>query len=190
MAYDEITEGPDGRGADRLARFLPSFYQTDDLMKGLLAICEATFRSVEEVLDHIDLYFDPEVTPSRFIPWLASWMDLPLNKKWPEERQRRLIKRAIELYRWRGTRRGLAEYLRIYAGVEPIISEQFPGMRLGPETHLGINSPLGEEMRHGFTVTLPAGGYDVDVVREIIEAEKPAHTTYKIEILPAREGSA
>ncbi|GAG41139.1 unnamed protein product, partial [marine sediment metagenome] len=132
------------------------------------------------------LYFDPLMTPEPLLPWLASWLDLTLDQTWPIERRRELVKSAAELYRWRGTKRGLTEYLRIYTGSVPEISEYIPGMRLDDETKLGINTQLGSSGEgHHFTVTLELDEnreINTSTVKAIIESQKPAHTVYTLQI--------
>jgi hypothetical protein len=126
------------------------------------------------------------MTPEPLLPWLASWVDLTLDPTWPMERRRELVKSAGELYRWRGTRRGLAEYLRIYTGSVPEIAEYIPGMTLDHETKLGIDTKLGSSGEgYHFTVTLELdGGSEINdgTVKAIIEAQKPAHTVYTLQI--------
>ena len=166
--------------------YLPALFQDDEFMGRLLLIFESILKPVENTVDNLALYLDPLVIPESLLPWLAFWVDLTLDPTWPEERRRQLVKSAAELYRWRGTRRGLAEYLRIYTGSIPEISEYIPGMRLDHETKLGINTQLGSSGEgHHFTVTLEVDGdseIDVSMVRAIIEAQKPAHTVYTLQI--------
>jgi len=80
----------------------------------------------------------------------------------------------------------LSEYLRIYTGTAPEISEHVPGMHLDRETKLGIDTKLGSSgTGHHFTVTLDLEedkAVSTDAVRAIIEAQKPAHTVYTLVI--------
>jgi phage tail-like protein len=166
--------------------YLPALYRDDEFMGRFLLIFESILNPIENTVDNLALYFDPLMTPESLVPWLASWVDLTLDPTWPIERRRELVKSAAELYRWRGTRRGLAEYLRIYTGSVPEISEYIPGMRLDHETRLGINTQLGSSgAGHHFTVTLELDGdsqIDTGKVKAIIEAQKPAHTVYTLQI--------
>ncbi|MFC1871831.1 phage tail protein, partial [Chloroflexota bacterium] len=135
--------------------FLPALYRDDEFMGQFLLIFESILKPIENTVDSSSLYFDALMTPEPLLPWLASWIDLTLDPSCPIERRRQLVKAAAELYRWRGTRRGLTEYLRIYTGSTPEISEYIPGMRLEPETRLGINTRLGSSGEgHHFTVTI------------------------------------
>ena len=102
------------------------------------------------------------------------------------ERRRELVKSAGTLFRWRGTRRGLREYLRICTGVDPTIVEDFGGIRLGPGAKLGRNTVLGGGNPHTFTVTFEVedpASVNVEQVKAIIESEKPAHVAYTLVIV-------
>jgi len=166
--------------------YLPALFQDDEFMGQFLLIFENILKPVENTVDNLALYFSPLMTPESLLPWLASWVDLTLDPTWPEERRRELVKSAAELYRWRGTKRGLSEYLRIYTGSVPEISEYIPGMRLDQDTELGINTRLGSSgTGHHFTVTLEldeSSEIDVNTVKAIIETQKPAHTVYTLQI--------
>jgi len=165
---------------------LPALYRDDEFMEQFLLIFESIMMPVENVVNNLPLYLDPLVTAEPLLPWLAFWVGLTLDPSWPLEKRRELVKSAATLYRWRGTRRGLSEYLRIYTGSVPEISEYVPGMHLGQETRLGINTRLGSSgTSHHFTVILQLNGeseIDTRVVRDIIEIQKPAHTVYTLEV--------
>ncbi|MFO8101345.1 MAG: phage tail protein [Dehalococcoidia bacterium] len=165
---------------------LPGIYRDSEFMGRFLLIFESILGPIQDTVDSLDFYFDPLTTSDAVLPWLASWMDLTLDQTWPERRRRELVRSAAELYRWRGTKRGLREYLRIYTGVTPEITEHIPGMRLDKETRLGFNTRLGSSGGgYHFTVTLHLdgdSGVDIQKVRAIIEAQKPAHTVYTLQI--------
>ena len=165
---------------------LPALYRDDEFMGRFLLIFESVMKPLENAIGHLDLYFDPRMIPEPLLPWLASWLDLALDPTWPINKRRELVKSCAELYRWRGTKRGLSEYLQIYTGTVPEISEYVPGMRLDPETKLGIDTKLGSSgTGHHFTVSLDLNegdDIDTDTVRAIIESQKPAHTVYTLDI--------
>ena len=183
-------------------RYLPAIYQEDDLMGRFLMLFGSFWKPLELQIDDLWLYFDPRLTPPDFLPWLASWLSLVLDESWPEEKQRQLIRSAIFLYRKRGTKQGLEEYLTIYTGVKPhIVERRAYDFRLGPESRLGPAIALGKgNMPHTFAVTLhlppiavPSGEEEDKVRKElarqrrnkieaIIEAGKPAHTSYTLHI--------
>jgi phage tail-like protein len=169
-------------------QYLPGIYRDDVLMGQLLLIFESMLTPVEHTVDNLDLYLDPLMVPGPLLSWLASWLGLSLDPGWPENRRRDLIKSASELYRWRGTRWGLSEYIRIYTGIEPEIHEYMPGMTLDPDTKLGARARLGSGADwYHFTVILRVDkGSQIDDtrLRAIIETQKPAHSIYSLQIMP------
>lgn len=170
----------------RLLDYLPSVFRDDKLMGQFLMIFDTILTPIENTVDNVPFYFDPRLTPEPLLAWLASWLDIALDSKWPIERRRELVVKAAELYRWRGTRRGLSDYLKIYTGTQPQIIEYVPGMILDIKTQLGVNTVLGSSGEgHHFTVILNLDNIaDVDpnVIKQIIESQKPAHTVYTLQI--------
>lgn len=156
-------------------QYLPPCYHEDDFLGRFLLIFETILDPLERTIDQLERVFDPRLAPEPLLPWLAFWVDLVLNEKWPLDRRRALVGAAAELYRWRGTRHGLSEYIRMYTGVEPMIVEPEQEQQRG-----GSTLPA-----HMFRVILDVpdpNEIDRDVVEAIIETEKPAHTGYILEI--------
>ncbi len=168
-------------------QYLPAIYSEHPFMGRFLMIFESILSPIEEILDNISYYFDPGTAPNDVLPWLASWLDLALDESWPLERRRDLAHAAVGLYRSRGTRQGLLEYLRVYTGGEPHITEDFPGIPLAGQSRLGLNTVLGEGSGpYTFAVTLEVDdpqSLDMSQLRAIIEAEKPAHTAYTLQVV-------
>jgi len=166
--------------------YLPALYRSDEFMGRFLLIFESILGPIENTVNNTPLYFDPKVIPEPMLPWLASWVDLVLDPRWPEEKRRELVRSAAELYRWRGTKRGLSEYLRIYTGSIPEVTEYVEGVKLGPDAKLGVNTQLGSVGGgNHFTVSLNLDGddtIDIDTIKTIIESQKPAHTIYSLHI--------
>ncbi len=173
-----------------LLNYLPAMYAGDDFMGRFLCIFEDTLKPLMQMVDNFHYYFHPLTCPPEMLSWMATWVSLVLDENWSLEQRRRLIHSASELYSRRGTRRGLIEYIKLYTSVEPDISEYVDGMTLGPETLLGINTTIAGRERHSFTVTLRLQGlsdaelaFKETTLRRIIEAEKPAHTAYRLRLL-------
>jgi phage tail-like protein len=166
--------------------YLPALYQDDEFMGQFLLIFESILKPIEQTVNNTPYYFDTLMTPEPVLPWLAAWVDLTLDPVCPLERRRELVKAAAELYRWRGTKHGLSEYLRLYTGSIPEISEYVAGLKLDKETKLGVDTRLGSSGEgHHFTVTLELDDdspIDARRVRRIIDAQKPAHTIYALQI--------
>ncbi|ACK69589.1 phage tail protein [Gloeothece citriformis PCC 7424] len=175
--------------------FLPNLYREVDLVGRLVKIFEQTFEPSVWMLEAMWAYLDPLIAPNALLPFLAHWVGWQLIPNIDTQKQRQLIRNALTLYRWRGTRRGLRLYLHLYTGLpldEDIpeenqkhicIEEPFgPGFILG-ESHLGRETVLGGGRCYHFIVRLrPEGSQQVDegLVRQIIEQEKPVWCTYEL----------
>ncbi len=152
-------------------------------------------------------YFDPGPglpdalrAPAEFLEWLSGWVALSLREDWTEEEQRRILARIVPSYQLRGTREGLREVLAAYTGLQlwseaglPLrtveILELGTPMQLGVSSTVGQDTVLGYGTPHHFLVRMriPVTGPGDKARREraaraIIDQEKPAHTTYNLEI--------
>jgi phage tail-like protein len=177
---------------------LPAIYRRSDavgrnLVREVCFLFEHMFDSVERNLTDGWRFYDPHVTPHEFLSWLSGWTAFSLDLDWPEAEKRALIKRAVDLYRIRGTKRGLSLFLRLFTGHEPDIEENtwpFKGFRVEGEgaelgARVGLDSVIMPpvDLAHCFVVTVPIKYDDITsetVIRihQIIQMEKPAHTHY------------
>jgi phage tail-like protein len=148
-------------------------------------------RGFEETLDTIHDYFDADRTPPSFLPWLAGWVALTLKeeKGWDEAKKRRLISQIVPLYKKRGTREGLEEYLKIYVGEGVRIIDELGPFQIGVHSKIGLDTVIGGLPAYFFIVdiTLPVPdplmiNEKRKAIEELIEMEKPAHTYYRINI--------
>lgn len=109
------------------SQFLPAVYRNmsncGQFQERLLSLFSSFFGEVECEIDKLYQLFDPDAAPAGFLPWLAACLGLDLDDNWSEEKKREIIALIFELSGRRGTREGLLECLRIFAGVEAIIEE-------------------------------------------------------------------
>jgi len=177
--------------------FLPQIYSEVDFIGRFLKIFEQAFEPAVQTLDVFWSYLNPLTTAEAFLPFLAYWVAWPVDHRWSEQKQRHLIRQAMEIYRWRGTKRGLRLYLHLYTDLpldenvtEEVnkhicIEEVFGNGFVVGDTDLGIDSIIGGGRPLHFIVRLrPLAGMQIDqrLVREIIEQEKPAFCTYDLYI--------
>jgi phage tail-like protein len=183
-------------------KWLPAIYQRSDAtgknyVRDLLWIIQHLFGSIEAMLDGIHLYFNSYETPEQFLPWLAAWSAMILEPDWPEVKKRRLIKKAMELYRLRGTVRGLKLFISLFTGYEPHLAENewpFNGFRIGVSSTVGIDTVIlpPVDKSHSFVCVMPHKFRDLtaqSIIRlhEIIEMEKPSHSTYMLKFEEPRQ---
>lgn len=148
-------------------RDLPVIFQESDFLGRFLLIFESLWEPLEQRQDHVAAYFDPHTAPASFLPWLSSWLDLPLDRHWPESRSRDLLADAMDLYRWRGTSYGLSRLIEVCTGCAAEVSED-------PDNRFVFD----------IQVTVP-GGNEVseDLIQNLIQSHKPAHTGYVLEVV-------
>ncbi len=182
----------------RYLQYLPSVFERDELLGRFLMLFESFWTPIELQTDSIPYYFDPRMAPPEFLPWLASWLDLELDERWPEERLRRLIRWAIALHRSRGTKWGLLKYLEIYTGRQAKVVEKISNnFVVGPYATLGPAIALGKgNQPHTFSVSLRLPWLDIEdkneqarqekirrrTLESIIEMQMPGHTMYTLNL--------
>lgn len=197
----------------RLLAQLPGVYHSSEDLRNLLSGLEVILfepheRSLELQIVEIATLFDvvkapdelaPWLSQSRddFLPWLAQWVALSRAAGLPLERQRRLVRRIVPLYAWRGTRRYLTELLEFYLPENTEIrveDQEFIGLVVG-KARIGLDSWLEHDRPYWFKVTIrmpesasaakprALGRNDwQERIRQVIELAKPAHTTYDLEL--------
>jgi hypothetical protein len=154
---------------------------------GLLLLMEVLHAPSEEVLSRLDAIFDPRRTFADNVPYLASWVDLDrLFRENPRRtlratppfpaistgvgRLRELTAAAAYLSKWRGTAKGLLSFLQIATGLTGFeVLEQVPGPNGQPiPFHIVVRAPVEAAVHRS-------------LIERIIEIEKPAYVTCKLE---------
>ncbi|WP_432138325.1 phage tail protein [Streptomyces sp. bgisy154] len=161
---------------------LPALYADDDFAQRFTAGLDVVLAPVFATLDNLHAYLDPRVAPADFLTWLASWVGVADDPRWPVETRREAVARAVELHRWRGTRYGLVEGLRLALGVHAEVTgdggavwSRTPGADLPPQ-------PPARTLVRVWPGR--AARADEDRVREIVRAMCPVHVDCRVEVLP------
>ena len=185
---------------------LPALFEEDDFIGRFLMLFESFWGPISHQIDAFPHYLDPALTPARFLPWLAGWFDLEFDDTWSEGQRRELLRNIMWLYRRRGTRVALKRYLEIYTRQPVEITERrAKNLKLGPTARLGVGIALGTgNVPHTFTVSVrlpaltPPPGLTGEAaakevarlekqrrrrLEQLIEADKPAHVAYHLEIV-------
>ena len=155
-----------------ILRLLPDVFQRTASEGGplvaLLDAMEAMHAPVEEVLARLPALFNARRAPERFVPLLATWVDMQVPVTTGVGRLRELVASAMELSRWRGTARGLRLFLSIATGRQDIVLQERVEATGRPRPfHLVVRLPA--ELTHHRAL-----------VQAIVEREKPAHVTYEL----------
>ena len=132
---------------------------------------------------------DHRRAPAAFLPWLASWVGLALREDWDESYKRSFIARAAQLYRLRGTKTGMQQFISLYTRM-PVQIDEFPGeFQIGIRSRINVDTRLEGGWPFFFQVSSTLLTPDPmqlkqaqQVTAAIIDAQKPAHTTYVLQL--------
>jgi phage tail-like protein len=183
----------DGRSFDApnfLGRFLLGFE------KLLLGLGDPGQPGLEETVATLYRYFEPgaqlaegQRAPREFLTWLAGWVALTLREDWDEPRQRDLIARAVQLYRLRGTKRGVEEFVQIFTRLGAVIDELDTPFQIGVHSTVEVDTYLGGGAPFFFRVRVLTASTDPatlssthDIAQAIVDLQKPAHTFYTLTV--------
>ena len=171
---------------DEIKNFLPAVFQrtvhAGNPLATLLGVMEMLHAPSEKILENVDRFFDARRAPDEFVPFLAHWVNLdriflmtenidldsPLMPKIGHLRE--LVANATYLSQWRGTKKGLLLFLRTATGVKDFEIEERVKDDDGQVQpfHLKIRAPQRTEAQ-------------AELIKRIIESEKPVHLTYELE---------
>ncbi len=148
-------------------------------LAALIGVMEELHARDEDILAGFGRYVDPHRTPDEFVPYLAAWVDYawllldpPDNPYADVERPfssglgrlRELVASAAVESKWRGTSAGLVRRLERATGVQ--------GYRVD-ET---VTDESRQQLPFRVRVIVPRQAeHYLDLVRRIVEHEKPAH---------------
>ena len=109
------------------------------------------YDGIEQVIARLHRLFDPWTTPPEFLPWLASWVSLEFPEIWDEYQRRKVTGQIVQIYRKRGLKRGLDEYLDLYTVAEkrPRIAVDDGGRLLFAAPVLGRFATITPLIAHG-----------------------------------------
>lgn len=173
-----------------------------------LANPEGILTTLEGLIAQVQTLFDVRTIPSDALEWLASWMGLALEPNWSDYQRRLLIAQAPYFFQRRGTQLGLLQAIlltlypnfgpRIFQDditqlcptvriVESFLTRTQPGVAAGDPTETTLNTTNNVKQdaqvrAHRFAVILPTtiDASTQELVRRIVDLEKPAHTAFTI----------
>jgi phage tail-like protein len=164
-----------------LGPMLPAIYQEDDFSMRFIAGFDDVLAPILLTLDCLIDYFDPALTPTDFLEWLAGWVGMEIDESWATERRRAAVATAVEMYRMRGTISGLRANLEVLSGGQVEITDS------GGVTW--STSPMGElpgqdSPRLAVRVTVPdADERTTKAIDAIVATAKPAHVVHRVEVV-------
>ena len=164
-----------------LIESLPGLYQEDDLARELTRAFDEVLAPAIGAIDNFTAYLDPALTPEDFLDWLAGWVGLLPDENWPIERRRAIVALAAELYRNRGTVKGLAMHVKLFAsGDVTIVDNGGAAWSSTPDAAIPGQGKFSLVVRIKPT---KKGSVDKDRLDALVAAAKPAHVPHSIEIV-------
>lgn len=164
---------------------LPALYGEDDFAMRLVSAFEAVLDPIVATLDNLAHHFDPAYAPRDVLELLTEWLALERDELRSGEERRRIVQRAPELMRLRGTR----------AGLELALELAFPGVPFRIEDAGGVSWSLdpdgrGKEHPTSFVVycDMPLPENRLAAVARLIEQAKPAHVSHRLRVRAADSG--
>lgn len=195
-------------GHDTLSR-LPRTYSRDAAAAAFLDRYLAMFDGALGDLDNRSadrhVLLDPRSAPAETLDWLAGFLGLVLDGRWSARVRRRLIAAAADLFRFRGTVRGLERFLELaldipsgvailehwrLRGLDATLGDAASavvggGLRVGGAVGADAGATPADPFRthaHRFSVVIPASlsPERLDMVRHVLAVHRPAHTVAEI----------
>jgi phage tail-like protein len=191
-------------------RRLPKAFSRDEpsaeFLRRYLALFDGFLGELDARATARHAILDAAATPAEALAWLAGFVGLVLDERWPVPVQRAILAEAAWLFRFRGTVPGLARFLSLYLGNDVILIEKFrlrglgeagepggqesrailgAGFRVGGALAQETSTPLSGSVAdafdthaHRFSVIIRAvlTSEQVAVVHRILDVHRPAHT--------------
>ncbi|MEX0789176.1 MAG: phage tail protein [Actinomycetota bacterium] len=168
-----------------LGHLLPGIYFEDGFIQRFTQGLDSVFSSLLSTLDNLESYFDPDLSPADFIDWLSGWVGLAGEPADTVEARREMIKRAVEIYRLRGTVQGLTEHIALAFGITPEIRET-GGVSTSTTSRSAL--PGSEEAELVVILRVPdPASFNRSALDGFVRANKPAHLPHRIEVLAPGE---
>lgn len=180
-----------------------------EALRRFLFIFQHVMTTVTDRIDALPSLIDPSTTDPRFLPWIASWVGFELDTSLPIHQQRELVRRAIRLYRTRGTVPGIQEMIQVLTAAPvrvlelrkprpfvlgqgtlaggPSVEDRYlrrePGAAFLVEPERAATSFFAVELESMPAFHKSFGERAPQVLRriaQIVTNEKPAHVTFTI----------
>jgi phage tail-like protein len=181
-------------GHDELRR-LPRAFSRDERVASFLRRYLALFDGALSDLDARAVarhaLLDPRAAPAEVLPWLASFLGLTLDERWPEARRRLLVAEGANLFRLRGTVWATRRLLELYVGTDVMVVEHFRlrglgGASLGTDPGTAsAGSVVGANLRVGGAVGTAEGSPLEGTIADAFETHAHRFTVF----IPAALGS-
>lgn len=105
------------RRDDWLLAQLPVGMVEDDFFVRFVSIFQHVATTIMEDVDNLENVVDVTVAPTPMVRWLGSWIGVDsVDASLPHDVQRKIVRTSAKMLAWRGTGRGLRQFLELMSG--------------------------------------------------------------------------
>lgn len=165
-----------------LGAMLPGVFGGDDLLQRFVTAFDDALAPVFLTLDLLSCYVDPWLAPRDHLAWIGAWVGVELEPDWDLARCRAAVASSVATQRRQGTVSGVADAVRTVTGGEVEVVDTG-----GVAASTTSRAELPGEPGPSFRVRVVTDE-DVDErhLREVVDAVRPAHVPYTLEVVKAR----
>lgn len=172
-------------------KYLPEIYQKEDkdsFLERYLGIFQTIYEDFNDEIREVSKNFDMETAQGDYLEWLARWLGIEDSYIWSEKQLRQLLYNGVSLYKRRGTRQGLSDFVTLYTGEPPFIVEnhQLQYFRKDKRRFEKLQRLYGSSP-YSFTVLVreqaAASPWKQKALIKIIEDVKPVQMEWRLVII-------
>jgi phage tail-like protein len=164
---------------------LPSVLQEDEFLRRFLCAFDDAVAPVFVTLDGLAGYVDPELAPTDFLVWLASWVGIEFESGWSDQQQRDAVIGAVGIHARRGTVSGVVDVLRLTVGEKTTVTVTDNGGASWSQT-AGAALPGDAKLRLAVTIGKGRSTPDLARIDALVTSVKPAHVPHTVALAADR----
>lgn len=158
---------------------LPAIYADGDFGMRMVSAFEAVLDPLVATLDNLPEHFDAAYAPRDVLELMSDWLALERDELRSGEERRRIVRRAPELLRLRGTRAGIELALTLAFPGVPFRVEDAGGVRFSLDPDGGWDDPPTSSVVY---CDAPLEQDRLAAVARLLDQAKPAHVTYRLRV--------
>ena len=163
-----------------LSDHVPAIICDDDLCTRILAAFDAVLAPIFCVLDNLDAYVDPRLTPDDFLAWLGTWVGVTIEESWPIGLRRALVRSTAPLDGTRGTASTLRQQIATATG--GVVDVEDGGfVRCSRTPRSAQETADAPQLRVRVHVADPMI-IDPAWIESLVAGERPSHVPHLIEV--------
>ncbi len=109
--------------------YLPEVYQEADyeekFLERYLGIFQTLYEDLNKKIEDISWQFDINSISKEQLDQLATWIGIDNGYMWSKDKLQEFLLCAVKMYKRRGTRQGIIDFIELYTGEKPYIVEYF-----------------------------------------------------------------